>query len=168
MATKDIAFLSATELGTAIQAKEISPVEAVEAYLERIDRIDPQVNSYITVTAEQARQEALVAEKEIRGGNYRGPLHGIPMGIKDQIYTKGVRTTDGSKIRSDFIPKFDATVVTNLKKAGAIVLGKVDAESLGKLLFDLRSIPGHLDIELMHQRQGVSPQALAHLPEILV
>ncbi|MEO2141181.1 MAG: amidase, partial [bacterium] len=126
MDTKDIAFLSATELGIAIQAKEISPVEAVEAYLERIDRIDPQVNSYITVTAEQARQEALVAEKEIRGGNYRGPLHGIPMGIKDQIYTKGVRTTDASKIRSEFVPKFDATVVTNLKNAGAIMLGKLN------------------------------------------
>ena len=126
MATKDIAFLSATELGTAIQAKEISPVEAVEVYLERIDRIDPQVNSYITVTAEQARQEALVADKEIRGGNYRGPLHGIPMGLKDQIYTKGVRTTDASKIRSEFVPKFDATVVTNLKNAGAIMLGKLN------------------------------------------
>ena len=126
MATKDIAFLSATELGSAIKSKEISPVEAVEAYLDRIERIDPQVNSYITVMAEQARQEALEAEKEIRRGDYRGPLHGIPMGIKDQIYTKGVRTTDASKIRSDFIPKFDATVVTNLKKAGAIVLGKLN------------------------------------------
>jgi len=126
MATKDIAFLSATELGSAIKSKEISPVEAVEAYLDRIERIDPQVNSYITVMAKQARQEALEAEKEIRRGDYRGPLHGIPMGIKDQIYTKGVRTTDASKIRSDFIPKFDATVVTNLKKAGAIVLGKLN------------------------------------------
>ena len=126
MATKDIAFLSATELGSAIKSKEISPVEAVEAYLDRIERIDPQVNSYITIMAEQTRQEALEAEKEIRRGDYRGPLHGIPMGIKDQIYTKGVRTTDASKIRSDFIPKFDATVVTNLKKAGAIVLGKLN------------------------------------------
>ena len=123
MAEKDIAFLSATELGTAIREKQISPVEAVEAYLERIDRIDPQVNSYITVTADQARQDALVAEKEIRGGNYRGPLHGIPIGIKDQIYTKGVRTTDASKIRSEFVPNYDATVVTNLKNAGAILLG---------------------------------------------
>ena len=126
MATTDIAFLSATELGSAIKAKEISPVEAVEAYLDRIERIDPQVNSYITVTAEHARQEALEAAKEIRRGDYRGPLHGIPMGLKDQIYTKGVRTTNASKIRSDFIPKFDATVVTNLKKAGAIMLGKLN------------------------------------------
>ncbi|MCI0864870.1 MAG: hypothetical protein J4N69_11575, partial [Chloroflexi bacterium] len=84
MAATDIAFLSATELGSAIQSKEVSPVEAVEAYLERIERIDPQVNAYITVCADQARQEALQAEAEIRRGEYRGPLHGIPMGIKDQ------------------------------------------------------------------------------------
>ena len=126
MAEQNIAFLSATELGNAIREKQISPVEAVEAYLERIERIDPLVNSYITVTAEQARQEALEAEKEIRSGNYRGPLHGIPMGLKDQIYTKGVRTTDASKIRSEFVPKYDATVVTNLKNSGAILLGKLN------------------------------------------
>ncbi|MCH8988294.1 MAG: amidase [Chloroflexi bacterium] len=126
MVSKDIAFLSATELGSAIKAKQISPVEAVESYLERIERIDPKVNSYITVCADQARQEALQAEAEVRRGEYRGPLHGIPIGIKDQIYTKGVRTTDASKIRSDFVPGEDATVVTNLKKAGAIVLGKLN------------------------------------------
>ena len=126
MVEKDIAFLSATELGNAIREKQISPVEAVEAYLDRIERIDPLVNSYITVTAEQARQEALEAEKEIRSGNYRGPLHGIPMGLKDQIYTKGVRTTAASKIRSEFVPKYDATVVTNLKNSGAILLGKLN------------------------------------------
>ncbi|PKB71855.1 MAG: hypothetical protein BZY87_03205 [SAR202 cluster bacterium Io17-Chloro-G6] len=126
MATNDIAFLSATELGSAIQSKQVSPVEAVEAYLERIERIDPKVNSYITVCADQARQEALQAEAEIRRGDYRGPLHGIPIGIKDQIYTKGIRTTDASKIRADFVPKEDATVVTNLKNAGAISLGKLN------------------------------------------
>ncbi|MDA0264553.1 MAG: amidase [Chloroflexi bacterium] len=122
----DIAFLSATELGAAIKARQVSPTEAVEAYLERIDRIDPKVNSYITVTADQARQEALQAEAEIRRGGYRGPLHGIPIAVKDQIYTKGVRTTDASKIRSDFVPKEDATVVANLKQAGAILLGKLN------------------------------------------
>ena len=126
MATQDIAFLSATELGSAIKAKQVSPVEVVEAYLDRIERIDPQINSYITVMAEYARQEALEAEASIRRGDYRGPLHGVPIAIKDQIYTKGVLTTDASKIRSDFIPKYDATVVTNLKRAGAILLGKLN------------------------------------------
>ena len=126
MATKDIAFLSATELGSAIRLKEVSPVEAVEAYLERIQRIDPKVNSYITVMADQALEDARQAEAEIQRGEYRGPLHGIPIGIKDQIYTKGVRTTDASKIRADFVPGEDATVVTNLKNAGAILLGKLN------------------------------------------
>ncbi len=126
MDSKEIAFLSATELGSAIEGKQISPVEAVEAYLERIERIDPRVNSYITVCADQAREDARQAEAEIQRGDYRGPLHGIPIGIKDQIYTKGIRTTDGSKIRADFVPGEDATVVTNLKNAGAIVLGKLN------------------------------------------
>ena len=126
MAIQDIAFLSATELGSAIKAKQVSPVEVVEAYLARIERIDPLINSYITVMAESARQEALEAEAAIRRGDYRGPLHGVPIAIKDQIYTKGVLTTDASKIRSDFIPKYDATVVSNLKTAGAILLGKLN------------------------------------------
>ena len=126
MDSKDIGFLSATELGSAIQAKQISPVEAVEAYLERIQRIDPKVNSYITVCGDQALQDAKQAEAEIQRGEYRGPLHGIPIAIKDQIYTKGIRTTDASKIRADFVPEEDATVVTNLKNAGAILLGKLN------------------------------------------
>ena len=126
MDSKEIAFLSATELGAAIKAKQISPVEAVEAYLDRIQRIDPKVNSYITVMADQALEDARQAEAEIQRGEYRGPLHGIPIGIKDQIYTKGVRTTDASKIRADFVPNEDATVVTNLKTAGAILLGKLN------------------------------------------
>ena len=126
MDSKDIGFLSATELGSAIQAKQISPVEAVEAYLERIQRIDPKVNSYITVCGDQALQDAKQAEAEIQRGEYRGPLHGIPIAIKDQIYTKGIRTTDASKIRADFVPEEDATVVTNLKNVGAILLGKLN------------------------------------------
>ena len=126
MDSTEIAFLSATELGTAIRSKQISPVEAVEAYLERIQRIDPKVNSYITVCADQALADARQAEAEIQRGEYRGPLHGIPIGIKDQIYTQGIRTTDASKIRSDFVPDYDATVVTNLKNAGAILLGKLN------------------------------------------
>ena len=122
----EIAFLSATELGAAIKSKQVSPLEAVEAYLERIERIDSKVNSYITVCADEARREALQAEAEIQRGEYRGPLHGIPIGIKDQIHTKGIRTTNASKIRADFVPDEDATVVTNLKKSGAILLGKLN------------------------------------------
>ena len=126
MDRSDIAFLSATDLASAIESKQVSPVEAVEAYLERIERIDPKVNSYITVCADEARREARQAEAEIQRGEYRGALHGIPIAVKDQIYTKGIRTTDGSKIRSDFVPDEDATVVVNLRKAGAILLGKLN------------------------------------------
>tara|TARA_B100000315_G_scaffold93266_2_gene85832 strand:+ start:878 stop:2305 length:1428 start_codon:yes stop_codon:yes gene_type:complete len=122
----DIPFLSATELASRIEAKQVSPVEAVEAYLERIDRIDPKVNSYVTVCADEARREARRAEEEIQRGEYRGPLHGVPVAVKDQIHTRGIRTTDGSKIRAGFVPDEDATVVANLKKAGAILLGKLN------------------------------------------
>ena len=115
-----MAFLSASELASAIESKRVSPVEAVDAYLERIERLDPRVNSYVTVCADEARQQAREAEAKIQGGNYLGPLHGIPVAVKDQIYTKGILTTDGSKLRSDFIPEEDATVVANIKKAGAV------------------------------------------------
>ena len=126
MDRSDIPFLSAVELASYIEAKQVSPVEAVEAYLERIESIDPKVNAYITVCAEQARQDAHQAEAEIQRGGYRGPLHGVPVAVKDQIHTRGIRTTDGSKLQVDFVPHEDATVVANLKKAGAILLGKLN------------------------------------------
>ena len=122
----DIAFLSAAELASAIESKEVSPVDAVEAYLDRIERIDPKLNSYITVCPDGALSDAKQAEAEIQRGGYRGPLHGIPIAVKDQIHTKGIRTTDASKIRADFVPEEDATVVVNLKRAGAILLGKLN------------------------------------------
>ena len=116
MDRSDIPFLSAVELASYIEAKQVSPVEAVEAYLERIESIDPKVNAYITVCAEQARQDAHQAEAEIQRGGYRGPLHGVPVAVKDQIHTRGIRTTDGSKLQVDFVPHEDATVVANLKR----------------------------------------------------
>ncbi len=124
MRSVDIPFLSATELSGFLQRKEISPVEAVDAYLNRIEQVDPKLNSYITVLATEARQAALDAEREIAGGGYRGPLHGVPVAVKDQIHSEGIRTTDASKIRSDFVPEEDATVLARLKEAGAILLGK--------------------------------------------
>lgn len=126
MRSVDIPFLSATELSGFLQRKEISPVEAVDAYLSRIEQVDPNLNAYITVLAEEARQAALDAEREIAGGDYRGPLHGVPVAVKDQIHSKGIRTTDASKIRSDFVPEEDATVLARLKDAGAILLGKLN------------------------------------------
>ena len=122
----EITSFSATELATYIETKQVSPVEAVEAYLERIQQVDSQTNAYITVCADEARRDARQAEAEIQRGQYRGPLHGVPVAVKDQIHTQGIRTTDGSNLRADFVPAEDATVVINLTKAGAVLLGKLN------------------------------------------
>ena len=98
----------------------------VEAYLQRIDDLDFKFNSFITVLRQRALEEARQAEQEILAGGYRGPMHGIPVGIKDQIWTKGIRTTGGTRILADFVPDDDATVVSNLKNAGTILLGKTN------------------------------------------
>ena len=126
MTPSEIPFLSATELGAKMAAGELTPLEAVDAYLARIEQVDTKLNSYVTVCPDEAREEARRAGEEIRRGELRGPLHGVPVGIKDQIYVKGVRNSDGSKIRNDFVPDFDATVVANLRRAGAVVLGKLN------------------------------------------
>ncbi len=109
-----------------IHSREISPVEAVRSALQQIDRLNKTLNAYITVMPEEALNAARKAEEEIVGGRDRGPLHGIPMAVKDLFYTRGIRTTGGSKILKDFIPGEDATVVTRLKEAGAVILGKTN------------------------------------------
>ena len=126
MNRSDIPFLSAAELADLIQRKEVSPVEATEAYLERIDQVDSKLNAYITVTRDVALAAAREAEAAIAGGGYRGPMHGIPVGVKDQFWTRGIRTTTGSSILADFVPDEDATVMANLKAAGAVLLGKLN------------------------------------------
>ncbi|MDP7532158.1 MAG: amidase, partial [SAR202 cluster bacterium] len=126
MTSQDLAFMSATELGAAFRDRQASPVEAVEAYLERIERLNPSLNAYIAVLADEAMESARQAEAEIAAGNHKSALHGVPVGVKDQIYTKGIRTSDASKIRSDFVPDQDATVVANLKRAGAVIIGKLN------------------------------------------
>ena len=126
MNKSDIPFLSTTELSRLIESKEISPAEATEAYLERIDDLDFKFNAYLTVCRRQALQEAKEAESAIIQGNYLGPMHGIPVAVKDQIWTEGIRSTGGSRFLQDFIPGEDATVIANLKKAGAVLLGKTN------------------------------------------
>jgi aspartyl-tRNA(Asn)/glutamyl-tRNA(Gln) amidotransferase subunit A len=122
----DIPFLSAAALGELIHKKEISPVEATAAYLDRIDTVDGKLHSYITVCRDQALQAAREAEQAIVRGEWRGPLHGVPYAVKDQFWTQGIRTTGGSRLLTDFIPSGDATVVARLKAAGAILLGKLN------------------------------------------
>ncbi|MCH8280116.1 MAG: amidase [Chloroflexi bacterium] len=122
----EIPFLSATELSALIKSRAVSPVEAAEAYLDRIGQVDDKLNSYITVTRDEALEQARQAEREIAAGRYRGPMHGVPVGVKDQFYTKGIRTTGGSAILKDLVPDEDATVISNLKQAGAVLLGKLN------------------------------------------
>ena len=126
MELEQIPFLSATELGALIKSREVSSLEATQAYLDRIAKVDGQLNSYITVCGEEALAAARLADAEIAGGGYKGPLHGVPMAVKDQFYTKGIRTTGGSNILKDLVPDEDATVVANLKRAGAVLLGKLN------------------------------------------
>ena len=122
----DIPFLSAAALGELIRTQEISPVEAAAAYLDRIDAVDGKLHSYITVCRDEAMQAARAAEQAIVHGEWRGPLHGVPYAAKDQFWTKGIRTTGGSRLLADFTPGDDATVVAKLNAAGAILLGKLN------------------------------------------
>lgn len=109
-----------------IARREVSPVEVTEEVLARIARLEPQLNAFITVMGETALEAARVAEAEIAGGHYRGPLHGVPLSLKDLFNTRGVRTTGASRILADNIPDHDATVVRKLAEAGAVVVGKTN------------------------------------------
>ena len=122
----ELPFISATELASLIKSRDVSPVEATEAYLDRISTIDGKLNSYITVTADRAITDARQAEQEIVSGRYRGPMHGIPTAVKDQFSTKGILTTGGSTLLKNFVPIEDATVMTKLYEAGAVLLGKLN------------------------------------------
>ena len=127
-----LAYMSIAEQAALIRKKQISPVELVDVYLERIAKWDGVLHSWITVCADRARAEAKEAEAEIARGAYRGPLHGIPFGAKDQITTGDVPTTMASIIQPDFGEGMTATVVTKLREAGAILLGKNNLHEFGK------------------------------------
>ena len=124
-ATEPLHYSSLRDVARRIQAREVSPVEVTTRILDRIAAIDPKLKSYATVMREQALEAARIAEGEIQRGTYRGPLHGVPIAVKDLCYTKGVRTMAGTSIYADFIPGHDATVVTKLRQAGAVILGKL-------------------------------------------
>ncbi len=126
METTELCYLSIGQLAQLIQRREVSPVELVEAHLQRVALLEPTLNSFITITADIAKTAAKEAEEEIQNGRYRGPLHGIPMGLKDLYHVKGVRNTSGAKIFEDFVPEFDCTIAGKLKEAGAILLGKLN------------------------------------------
>jgi aspartyl-tRNA(Asn)/glutamyl-tRNA(Gln) amidotransferase subunit A len=128
----DLAYATIEEIGKLFRKRKLSPVELTKLMLARIARINPKLNAYLTVTAELALAQAKKAASELlaprgrKGHRDRGPLHGIPISLKDNIYTTGIRTTAGSKILKDFIPQHDAQTVVLLKEAGAVILGKTN------------------------------------------
>lgn len=130
MAPEDIVMMSATATASAIKAKELSPLEVVRAYLGRIDRLDSKLSAYITVCREEALDAAEQAEQALARGDQPGPLFGVPIAIKDQFWTAGILTTNGSKVYESFVPDRDSTVVSRLKQAGGILLGKLNLSEL--------------------------------------
>ena len=124
-AANDLATRSIRDLATAIERGELSPVELTRHMLDRVERLNPTLHAFNTVTAEQALSQAGQAERAIGAGQYRGPLHGIPLGLKDLLQTRGVTTTVSSKVLADWVPDANATVVDKLEQAGAISLGKL-------------------------------------------
>src|ERR1700693_5076736 len=132
-------FLTIAEAAALIGKRELSPVELTESRLARIERLDGKLHSFIRVLREPALVAARAAEAEIMAGNYRGPLHGIPIGLKDIYETKGVPTTGHSKVMQDHVPTADAFSVTKLRDAGCIVMGKLATHefAFGGPSFDL-------------------------------
>ena len=154
----DLHFLTVAEAAKLIKARKLSPVELIKACLERIHAFDPQLNAYITLTAESARREAKRAEREIARGDYRGALHGIPFGLKDIYNTKGILTSGHSKICIDNIPKEDAAATRRLREAGAVLLGKLATHEFahGGPSFDLPWPPARNPWHLEHFTGGSS------------
>src|SRR3954467_15431317 len=122
----DVLSLTIKDAAAQIARSTLSPVEITDAMLRRIERLNKTLNAYITVCDQQARAVAQAAETMIRAGYHLGPLHGIPIAIKDNIYTRGIRTTAGSRVLAEFVPDEDATVTARLKRAGAVIIGKTN------------------------------------------
>ncbi len=134
MASDELCWLSATDLAALIRRGKVSPVEVVDAVLDRIGRLNGQLNAYVTVTGDEARRAARAAERALgRRRAALGPLHGVPFSVKDLVVTKGVRTTFGTRLFSDNVPTEDAPMVARLKAAGAIMIGKTNTPTLGWL-----------------------------------
>ena len=129
MLANEIVFLSVSELSELIRDLKISPVELTKAYIERINALDFKLNSFITVFRTTALNEARIAEEEIKNGRYLGPLHGIPVAVKDQFWTKGVRTTAGSRIQQEFIPN-DNNVISATTDYSTKIVCSAEKENL--------------------------------------
>jgi len=126
MAAPDLLYSPVPQLAALLRSRKLSPVELVRACLDRIEALNPKVNAFLTVTAEQALEQARTAAKEIGAGRYRGLLHGIPYAPKDMLATKGIRTTNGSRITADWVPDYESAVTERFHRAGAILIGKLN------------------------------------------
>ena len=128
-----MAFASATDLRELVATKQVSPVELTELYLRRVAELDPKLNAYLTVTGDQAMESAREAEAAVTRGEPLGPLHGVPVAIKDLEMTRGIRTTSGSLVFKDRVPDEDSIVVERARRAGAVILGKTNTPEFGLL-----------------------------------
>ena len=166
----ELHFLTLAAAAALIEKRKLSPVEYADALLRRIEALDPQLNAFITVTAEPARRQAEQAEREITSGNYRGPLHGIPFGLKDIYNTKGILTSGGSRVCLENIPAADAAAMRKLRAAGAVLLGKLQTHEFahGGPSFDLPWPPARNPWHLEHFTGGSSSGAGAALAAGLV
>lgn len=149
--------LTIVQAAEQLRARQLSPVDLVRSCLEHIDRLEPRLQAWVTVDRDGALAAARQCEDEIRSGQYRGPLHGIPVGLKDIFYTKGLKTTAGSPIYADFVPDYDATVVRKLREAGAIILGKAQTTEFAAL----KPSPTHNPWNLEHTPGGSSSGSAA-------
>src|SRR5947207_10668727 len=128
---EDVCYLSAVDLAAAIRAKTLSPVEVTRAVLERIDRLNPTLNAFCTSMADEAMASAHQAETAVMEGKPLGPLHGVPVSIKDILYVKDVRTTFGSKLYEHNVTREDAPAIERLRRAGAILIGRTTTPEFG-------------------------------------
>ena len=128
---EEVHYAKINEISERIRERKVSPGEVVKASLERIEKLDPKLNAFITVLADEALEQAKAAEAEIKAGDWRGPLHGIPVGIKDFYDTAGIKTTAAFELFKDRVPAKDAAGVVKLNQAGAIVIGKMNMHELG-------------------------------------
>lgn len=154
MADTSLLTMTIAELAPQIKAKKLSPVDLTEAVLAQAERFQSVLNSFITLLPEQARNQARAMEDALMRGDYRGPLHGIPIGIKDNIATAGIRTTVGSKVLAKHVPDTDAYVVSRCKAAGAVIIGKENLEE-----FAAGSTSNNLHYGAVH-----NPWNLEHIP----
>ena len=168
--TNEPGLMTIAEAAALIAARKLSPVELADAYLDRIAALDPQLNAFLTVTAELARAQARRAEAEITAGRSRGPLHGIPVGLKDMIDTRGILTTAHSRVLAHNVPTADATVVTRLYDAGAVLLGKLATHEFahGGPSFDLPWPPARNPWQPAHFTGGSSSGSAAAVAAGLV